>query len=134
MAGTLIRTTAISASASTARSPYENPRHIDFHFHHHGGILKSSFDIQLSSFRSKSKWSTLSILINVFVLVVAQERREYAKLSPSLRALVLQRLCEANMEARDHVRTWMTDDTEVDDLRCEVRSPQILMAIHDLLT
>ena len=58
------------------------------------------------------------------VLVVAvQERREYAKLSPSLRALVLQRLCEANMEARDHVRTWMTDDTEVDDLRCEVTPP-----------
>ena len=52
-----------------------------------------------------------------------QERREYAKLSPSLRALVLQRLCEANMEARDHVRTWMTDDTEVDDLRCEVTHP-----------
>ena len=29
------------------------------------------------------------------------------------------------MEARDHVRTWMTDDTEVDDLRCEVRSSHI---------
>ena len=55
--------------------------------------------------------------------VAAQERRGYAKLSPSLRALVLQRLCEANMEARDHVRTWMTDDTEVDDLRCEVTPP-----------
>ncbi len=57
-------------------------------------------------------------------MVAVQERREYAKLSPSLRALVLQRLCEANMEARDHVRTWMTDDTEVDDLRCEVTHPQ----------
>ena len=63
-----------------------------------------------------------------------QERREYAKLSPSLRALVLQRLCEANMEARDHVRTWMTDDTEVDDLRCEVRSSQTHTAIDDLWT
>lgn len=46
--------------------------------------------------------------------------RSYAELPPRVRALILQRLCEANFEARPEVKTQMTEDEmEVDDLRLD---------------
>ena len=46
--------------------------------------------------------------------------RSYAELPPRVRALILQRLCEANFEARPEIKTQMTEDEmEVDDLRLD---------------
>ena len=46
--------------------------------------------------------------------------RSYAELPPRVRALILQRLCEANLEARPEIKTQMTEnEMEVDDLRLD---------------